>query len=79
MNRRFRVRVIPGAKRTRIDAEPDGRLRIHLSAPPLDGRANRALVELLARHFGVKKKQVSIISGERNRDKLVQIDDSTGG
>ncbi|HNQ36196.1 MAG TPA: DUF167 domain-containing protein [bacterium] len=79
MSRRIKVRVIPGARRTRIDAEPDGRLRVHLSAPPLDGRANRALVEILASHFGVKKNRVSIIAGERNREKLIQIDDSTGG
>lgn len=48
--------------------------RVQLTAPPVEGRANAALIEVLANHFKVKKHQVRILSGKKSRDKLVEID-----
>lgn len=45
-----------------------------VSAPPLDGRANRALCRLIARRAGVATSRVTIVRGERSRDKLVRVD-----
>lgn len=70
---RLAVRVIPNAKKARA-VEESGRLKVYLAAPPVEGKANKALIEFLAGHFNVKKKQVSIIRGEKSRDKLVEID-----
>jgi uncharacterized protein (TIGR00251 family) len=47
----------------------------HVKAPPVDGKANAALVALLAEHFGLRKAQVNIRSGSGGRLKLVQLED----
>jgi uncharacterized protein (TIGR00251 family) len=66
------VRVIPRAKRDSVLETASG-LKVHLMAPPEDGKANNALVEVLASHFGVKRSQISIIKGARSRDKVINI------
>ena len=66
------IRVIPRAKRNDIKQEGDI-FKVYLAAPPVEGRANKLLLELLAKHFNLKKSQVRIVKGERARDKVVQI------
>ena len=51
----------------------DGALKVRVTEPPTEGRANRAVVELLAEKFGVPKSQVEIVAGETSRRKLVKI------
>ena len=70
----LRVRVVPRAAHARVVVEQDGRLRAHLTAPPVDGAANRALIALLAESLDVPKRDVTITRGERGRDKLVAVD-----
>lgn len=53
--------------------EVGGALKIALTAPPVDGRANQACVEFLAEFFGLPKSAVTIISGERGRTKIVRL------
>jgi len=48
-------------------------LMVKVKEPPREGRANQALIKLLAEHFGVPKSQVRILSGFRNRNKVVEI------
>jgi uncharacterized protein (TIGR00251 family) len=50
-----------------------GGLKIRLTAPPVDGAANEALVKFLARSLGVSKSQVEIVSGHTSREKIVRI------
>lgn len=71
---RFPVRVQPRASRTEIVGELGGAIRIRLQAPPVDGAANDALVQFLARTFGVGRRDVRIVSGMSSRSKLVEID-----
>lgn len=66
------VRVIPRAKQNKVVAEA-GRLKVYLTAPPVDGKANDLLIEVLADHFGVKKRQLRIVRGEKGRDKVVEV------
>ncbi len=66
------IRVIPRAKRNLVKIEPD-RLKVYITAPPQDGKANKLLVEVLAEHFQVKKKQVRLLRGEKSQDKIVEI------
>ncbi len=66
------VRVVPRAKQNKVVAEA-GRLKVYLTAPPVEGKANEALIEALAEHFGVKKRQVRLVRGEKGRDKTVEI------
>jgi len=67
-----KVRVIPRAKKARVEKFGDG-FKVYLTAPPVDGKANKALLEALAAHLNVRKSQVSIIKGERSRDKIVEV------
>ena len=67
------VRVMPRAKRDAIEGEHAGALKVRLTAPPVDGRANEALRRLLAEHLKVAISAVRILSGEKSRNKRVQI------
>lgn len=65
--------VQPRASRTRVVGEHDGRLKIQLAAPPVDGEANAALLAFLADALGVKKAEVALLAGESGRRKRVRI------
>ena len=67
------VLVQPRASRTRVVGEHDGRLKVQLAAPPVDGEANQALVEFLAGALGVRKADVTIARGETGRRKTVRV------
>jgi uncharacterized protein (TIGR00251 family) len=71
--RTLRVKVKPNARIEEFLAFDDGSFAAHVKAPPVDGKANAALIALVARHFGLRKAQVSIKSGASGRIKLVQI------
>lgn len=67
------VLVQPRASRTKVVGEHDGRLKVALAAPPVDGEANAALVEFLAGAVGVRRAQVRLLDGETSRRKRVLI------
>lgn len=72
----IRVRVTTRASREQLAGlRDDGVLLARISAPPVDGRANRALCKLIARAAGVAPSKVSIVRGEHSRDKLVRVED----
>jgi uncharacterized protein len=71
---RFAVRLTPRAGGDRIDGVTDGVLRVRVSAPPVDGAANDALVRLLAATLGVPAGRVHVARGRRGRDKVIEID-----
>jgi len=68
------VRVIPRAARDELAGVRDGRLLVRVSAPPVDGKANAAVCALVAKAAGVPKGAVSVMRGERSREKRVRID-----
>ncbi len=68
-----RVRVKPNARQARIEAAPDGSLIAWLKSPPVEGRANAELIELLAQRFGTPRSRVRIRAGRTGRSKLVEI------
>jgi len=68
------VLVQPRASRSRIVGEHDGRLKIQLAAPPVDGEANAELKRMLAKLLGVSKGSVRLVQGERGRRKALEID-----
>ena len=70
----IRVRLRPAAGGDEIAGERDGVVQVRVSAPPHDGRANEALRRLIARRARVGVQRVSIVRGERTRDKLVRVD-----
>jgi uncharacterized protein (TIGR00251 family) len=68
------IRLQPRAKRNAIVDERDGVVRVSVAAAPVDGRANLALCKLIAKRAGVPRTRVTIVRGERSRDKLVRIE-----
>ena len=70
------IRVAPRSRREAVDAERDGRLVVRTTAAPVDGSANERVIELLAEHFGVRRRQVEIVSGHHSRAKTVRVTDS---
>jgi len=68
------LHVQPGARHTRIEGTHGERLKIRLAAPPHDGRANRALVEFLAKEFAVPKSSVKLLRGTRQRAKTIRVE-----
>jgi uncharacterized protein (TIGR00251 family) len=67
------VRAQPGAKKNAVLGEHGGALKIAVTAPPLDGRANEAILDVLANWLGVKRSQVELLRGASNRNKVVLV------
>jgi uncharacterized protein (TIGR00251 family) len=72
---RFSIKVVPRAHKDEVIGFQGEILKVRLRAPPVEGAANESLRELLSVHFGVKKSQVSIVSGKTSRLKIIQISD----
>lgn len=68
------VKAVPGASRTRIVGELDGRLKVAVAAPPEKGKANKAIVALLADAVGVSRRSVEVVAGHSNPLKTIRID-----
>jgi uncharacterized protein (TIGR00251 family) len=67
------VRVIPRSPRTAVDGMRGAAVLIRLAAPPVEGAANEALVAFLSEALGVPRRQITIVSGEKSRDKRLRI------
>ena len=75
MTGRITVRLTPRAGRNGIDGfGEDGALRIRVTAPPLDGAANDALVRVVAKALRLAPSAVTIVSGEASRVKVIEVD-----
>ncbi len=69
----FNVRVTPRASRNRVE-QVGNKLKVYLTSPAQDGRANNQLIDLLSAYFKIKKYKVIIKSGDKSRNKLVSVD-----
>jgi uncharacterized protein len=69
----LRVRVVPRARANVLTRDAGGTLRARLTAPPVDGAANRALIDLLARALGLKRRDLEVVQGTHNREKVVAV------
>jgi uncharacterized protein len=67
------IRALPRARRTALDGVIDGALRVRLAAPPVEGAANKAILQYLAEVLGVPKRDLDLVSGEQGRHKLVRV------
>jgi len=64
----------PNSKKPRIEKDLFGKIQVYVSAPPLDGRANLAVIEALAAHFNIKKSQIQLIRGHKSKMKTFDLD-----
>jgi len=69
----LRLRVQPRASVERLEGVRDGRVRLRLTAPPVDGAANAACLAFLAQTLGIRRAQICLQAGEKSRDKLIHI------
>jgi uncharacterized protein (TIGR00251 family) len=69
-----KVRVQPGASKDEVVGWEDDLLRIRVRARAVEGKANKRLVEFLAEALGLRPRQVTLIKGEKSREKLVEVD-----
>lgn len=72
--RTLKLKVKPGSREDSLTAQDDGTWLARVKAPPVDGKANAAVIALVAAHFGLRKAQVTIKSGASGRMKLVQLE-----
>ncbi len=70
--KQLKVKVIANAKKNEVVAD-DNTFKVYVNAPPIDGKANKAVVEVIAKYFSVKKNSVKIIRGEKSKEKVIQI------
>ncbi|MFW0862674.1 MAG: DUF167 domain-containing protein [Candidatus Komeilibacteria bacterium] len=71
----YKIKVVPRAKQNKVEKLEDNSLKVWLTAPPVDNKANFLLLEVLAKYLNIKQRQISIISGVKSRDKQIKIDE----
>ena len=67
------IKAVPGSRRNELAGVLGERLKVRVAAPPEDGKANRAIVELLAETLGVRAQQIEIVRGHASPEKTVRI------
>jgi uncharacterized protein len=70
---KFTVKVVPGSSKTALCGLLDGMLKVKVAAAPEKGKANKCLVEFLAKQLGIKKNDVTVCSGQTGPVKQIQI------
>ena len=71
---RLEVKVIPGASRDEVAGTMGNAVKIKLRAPPVEGRANEALIEFLSARLDLPRRALSLVRGDTSRQKLLRID-----
>lgn len=69
----FSVHVVPRASKNEIAGQMGNAIKVRLTAPPVEGKANEALIAFLAEQLGVHKSQVEIVAGETSRNKVISV------
>jgi uncharacterized protein (TIGR00251 family) len=70
---RLMVRVQPRSSKNQVSGELDGCLKIKLTAPPVEGEANQALIKFLSGFLGIPRQDIMIVRGETTHNKLIEI------
>ncbi|MBW1827799.1 MAG: YggU family protein [Deltaproteobacteria bacterium] len=69
----IRVRVLPRTSKNQIVGMDGGVFKVKLTAPPVEGKANKALVSFLGKKLGLPKRDIEIVSGEHSREKSIRV------
>ncbi|QIV93851.1 DUF167 domain-containing protein [Allofrancisella frigidaquae] len=67
------VYIQPNSSKSEVCGEHNGSLKIKISSPAVDGKANKAVIDFLSKHFNVKKKDIAIVKGITSRHKIISL------
>ena len=70
----IRIKLLPKSSRNQVVGREGDHFKVKVTAPPIEGRANKALIDLLAKKLSIPKRHIEIISGKSSRFKSVRID-----
>ncbi len=70
---RIYVKVIPRSSRNEVTKIAEGEYKVKLTAPPVDGEANKMLISVLSEYFGVPKSSLTIVGGKSAKTKIIEI------
>ncbi|MFC1559840.1 DUF167 domain-containing protein [Candidatus Margulisiibacteriota bacterium] len=70
----FQVKVQPKSSVNKVVGQEGGKLKVRITSPPVEGKVNSALVDLLAVFFGVKRSSIGIVKGLKSRSKIVRVE-----
>jgi len=70
---RLNIKVKPYSKTQKVVRNENGEIVVHVKAPPTEGKANRAVIEVLSEYLNVPKSSIKIISGYKSRNKVIEI------
>ena len=73
----LRLRVQPRARKNELAGQLDGEWKLRLTAPPVEGRANQSCIEFFARGLGIARARVRLLSGEKSRRKVLELEGVT--
>ena len=71
----IKVKIVPGSSKNKIVGVYNNALKIAITSPPVDGKANKKCIAYLAKYFDVAKSKIEIISGQTSKNKLIKIYD----
>jgi uncharacterized protein (TIGR00251 family) len=71
----IKVKIVPGSSKNKIIGVYNDSLKITITAPPVEGKANKKCIAYLAKYFNVAKSKIEIISGQTSKNKLIKIYD----
>ena len=70
------LKVKPGARKNQVIKKEDGSFAVSVTAPPKKGKANKAVIRLLADYFGIAKSKIRVISGATSKNKIAEVSDA---
>lgn len=70
---RFNLRVVPKSSKNILSVMDEGVVKLKINAPPIDGKANLACIKFLSDIFNVSKSQISIVSGDKSKTKVIEV------
>lgn len=77
MSFKVEVKIKPGAKKDKINIEPGNKISVYVTSRPVEGKANGHLIKLIAKKVRIAKSDITIVKGEKSRDKLLEISNIT--
>ncbi|RPI03415.1 MAG: DUF167 domain-containing protein [Ignavibacteriae bacterium] len=71
---RFKITVKPNARKNEVIRTDDGLFTVRVAVPPIEGKANEKVIEVLSEYFNKPKRSISIVSGFKGKTKIIEID-----